>query len=31
VDKLFTAMHADGRLAELSNQWFSTDLTQVAN
>ena len=31
VDKLFTAMHADGRLAGLSNQWFSTDLTQVAN
>lgn len=31
VDKLFTAMHTDGRLAELSTQWFSTDLTQVAN
>jgi len=29
VDKLFTAMHSDGRLAELSNQWFSLDLTQV--
>ena len=22
VDKLFTAMHSDGRLAELSNKWF---------
>lgn len=28
VDKLFTAMHSDGRLAELSNKWFSSDLTQ---
>jgi len=28
VDKLFTAMHADGRLSELSNKWFSEDLTQ---
>lgn len=28
VDKLFTAMHADGRLSELSNQWFGADLTQ---
>ena len=28
VDKLFTAMHNDGRLTELSNQWFSIDLTQ---
>jgi polar amino acid transport system substrate-binding protein len=28
VDKLFTAMHADGRLSELSNKWFGEDLTQ---
>jgi polar amino acid transport system substrate-binding protein len=28
VDKLFTAMHADGRLTTLSNTWFSEDLTQ---
>lgn len=28
VDKLFTAMHSDGRLTELSNKWFSVDLTQ---
>lgn len=28
VDKLFTAMHSDGRLTELSNKWFSADLTQ---
>src|SRR5215208_6379786 len=28
VDKLFTAMHSDGRLAELSNKWFKSDLTQ---
>ena len=28
VDKLFNAMHSDGRLAELSNQWFGVDLTQ---
>jgi polar amino acid transport system substrate-binding protein len=31
VDKLFTAMHGDGRLSELSNQWFGTDLTQDPN
>ena len=31
VDELFTAMHADGRLTELSNQWFSVDLTQDPN
>jgi ABC-type amino acid transport substrate-binding protein len=29
VDKLFTAMHTDGRLSELSNQWFEMDLTQA--
>jgi polar amino acid transport system substrate-binding protein len=28
VDKLFTAMHADGRMSDLSNKWFDTDLTQ---
>jgi polar amino acid transport system substrate-binding protein len=28
VDKLFNAMHSDGRLTELSNKWFSADLTQ---
>ncbi len=28
VDKLFTAMHADGRLSTLSNNWFGEDLTQ---
>jgi polar amino acid transport system substrate-binding protein len=28
VDKLFNAMHADGRLSELSNQGFDVDLTQ---
>jgi polar amino acid transport system substrate-binding protein len=28
VDKLFTAMHADGSLADLSNKWFGEDLTQ---
>jgi polar amino acid transport system substrate-binding protein len=31
VDKLFTAMHEDGRLTELSNQWFGLDLTQDPN
>jgi len=28
VDELFNAMHSDGRLSELSNQWFDVDLTQ---
>ncbi len=28
VDKLFTAMHNDGRLSELSLKWFDVDLTQ---
>ena len=28
VDMLFTAMHGDGRLAELSKKWFKEDLTQ---
>jgi polar amino acid transport system substrate-binding protein len=31
VDKLFTAMHADGRLSALSIQWFGIDLTLVSN
>ena len=31
VDKLFTAMHSDGRLTGLSNKWFGEDLTQVPN
>jgi polar amino acid transport system substrate-binding protein len=31
VDALFTAMHEDGRLSELSNQWFGSDLTQDPN
>lgn len=31
VDKLFTAMHSDGRLTELSNKWFESDLTQDPN
>lgn len=30
VDELFTAMHADGRLSALSDQWFGTDLTLVS-
>jgi len=30
VDKLFTAMHADGRLSELSKKWFDIDLTKVS-
>jgi polar amino acid transport system substrate-binding protein len=31
VDKLFTAMHSDGRLSDLSKKWFKTDLTQAPN
>ncbi|HUF00640.1 MAG TPA: transporter substrate-binding domain-containing protein [Anaerolineales bacterium] len=31
VDNLFNAMHSDGRLSELSNQWFGLDLTQDPN
>ena len=31
VDKLFTAMHSDGRLANLSNKWFKADLTAAPN
>lgn len=29
VDKLFTAMHSDGRLSEISKKWFSEDLTKA--
>lgn len=29
VDKLFTAMHSDGRLADLSKKWFGGDYTQA--
>lgn len=29
VDKAFTAMHEDGRLSELSNQWFGMDITKA--
>ncbi|MCI0553247.1 MAG: transporter substrate-binding domain-containing protein [Anaerolineae bacterium] len=31
VDNLFNAMHADGRLTELSMKWFEIDLTQDPN
>lgn len=31
VDELFNAMHGDGRLADLSNQWFGVDLTEAPN
>jgi polar amino acid transport system substrate-binding protein len=31
VDKLFTAMHSDGRLSDLSNKWFKVDLTKAPN
>jgi len=31
VDKLFTAMHSDGRLSALSMKWFDVDLTQDPN
>ncbi|MEW5941406.1 MAG: transporter substrate-binding domain-containing protein, partial [Chloroflexota bacterium] len=29
INKLFEAMHADGRLADLSIKWFGEDLTQA--
>jgi polar amino acid transport system substrate-binding protein len=29
VDRIFTAMHDDGRLSELSNQWFGMDITKA--
>lgn len=31
INKIFAAMHADGSLAKLSNQWFGIDLTQAPN
>jgi polar amino acid transport system substrate-binding protein len=31
VDNLFNAMHSDGRLSQLSNQWFGVDLTKAPN
>jgi polar amino acid transport system substrate-binding protein len=31
VDNLFNAMHSDGRLTQLSMQWFGADLTQDPN
>lgn len=31
VDELFTAMHSDGRLSDLSNKWFEVDLTAAPN
>ena len=31
VDEIITAMHADGTLSELSNKWFSMDITTAPN
>lgn len=31
VDELFTAMHSDGRLSDLSNKWFGMDITTAPN
>jgi hypothetical protein len=31
VENLFNAMHGDGRLSQLSTQWFGVDLTQAPN
>lgn len=31
VDNLFNAMHGDGRLSQLSTQWFGVDLTKAPN
>ena len=31
VDELFNAMHEDGRLSQLSTEWFGSDLTQAPN
>jgi ABC-type amino acid transport substrate-binding protein len=31
VDRIFTEMHSNGKLSELSNQWFGMDLTQAPN
>ena len=29
VNEIFTAMHKDGSLSALSNQWFGMDITQA--
>lgn len=31
IDKIFNAMHSDGRLSDLSNKWLGADLTQAPN
>jgi ABC-type amino acid transport substrate-binding protein len=31
IDKIFNAMHSDGRLSQLSTQWLGEDLTQAPN
>ena len=31
IDKIFNAMHSDGRLSDLSNKWLGEDLTQAPN
>ena len=31
VDEIFTAMHSDGRLSDLSNKWFGMDITTAPN
>jgi polar amino acid transport system substrate-binding protein len=31
INKIFTAMHADGTLSEISLKWFELDLTQAPN
>jgi polar amino acid transport system substrate-binding protein len=31
VDKIFTEMHTNGKLSELSNKWFGADLTKAPN
>lgn len=31
VDEVIKAMHSDGRLSDLSNQWFGMDITQAPN
>src|SRR5690349_10316358 len=31
IDEVITAMHADGRLSDLSNKWFGADISQAPN
>jgi polar amino acid transport system substrate-binding protein len=31
IDKIFNAMHSDGRLSQLSTEWLGEDLTQAPN